>query len=177
MSEQDRDPDAPQESGPSDPTAPTPQWQQPTTPPPAPGSEAPYGTPPPPSPYPTQDQPTQGQPEGQYGASPYGAPASPYGTPPPNYYQSGPAQSNTSALILTILSGIGMFTCCGVTIVGLILGIIALTKQATDPVQSAKLTKWGWIAFGVGLVLAVLALVLYIVGIMVWAPDEIYTDF
>lgn len=177
MSEHDRDPEPRQDSGHPDPTAPPPPWQQPpTSAAPAPGPGAPYGTPPPPpppSPYPPQGQP----PQGQYGASPYGAPASPYGTPPPNYYQSGPAQSNTSALVLTILSGIGMFTCCGVTVVSLILGIIGLTKQANDPVQSAKLTKWGWIAFAVGLVLAVVALVLYIIGIMALDPTSFESDF
>lgn len=152
-----------------------------------------YGTPPPPPPPPGSPYPPQG--ESPYGASPYGSgaygspppsssqpgatqpgatppspgpygdPNTPYGAPPPGYYTQGPAQSNTSALVLTILSGIGIFACCGVTVVSLILGIIGLTKQASDPVQSAKLTKWGWIAFGVSLGLAVLGFVLYIVGL------------
>lgn len=135
--------------------------QQDPAAPPVPPLSGTYGTPPPPSgsPYPPEGQ------QSPYGASPYGDPNAPYGTPPPGYYTQAPPQSNTSALVLTILSGIGMFACCGVTIVSLILGIVGLTKQATDPVQSAKLTKWGWIAFAVGLGLAVIGFIVYVFAI------------
>lgn len=135
----------------------TPAADPSSTVPPPPPAGAPYGTPPPPSggaPYPQQGQTP-------YGSAPSGNQNPPYGTPPPAYYAQAPSQSNTSALVLTILSGIGVFACCGVTIVSLILGIIAITKQSTDPEQSAKLAKWGWIAFAVGLVLAVLGTIAY----------------
>ncbi|NLJ53739.1 MAG: hypothetical protein GX344_06345 [Intrasporangiaceae bacterium] len=134
--------------------------------PPVPPLSGTYGTPPPPpgSPYPPQGQ-------APYGSAPYGDPNAPYGAPPPGYYAQAPSQTNTSALVLTILSGIGIFACCGVTIVSLVLGILGLTKQATDPVQSAKLTKWGWIAFACGLVLAVVGFVLYVVGFVALAPE------
>ena len=176
----------------TDPTAPSAQWEQPneyggdSTAPPPPPPSAPYGTPPPgPTPYPAADpaqgdfgQPGQTPPPPPPGTSPYGAasapygdPNAPYGAPPAAYYQQAPAQQNTSALVLTILSGIGVFACCGVTIVGLVLGIIAMTKQSTDPVQSAKLTKWGWIGFGAGLALSVIAVILYIVGMIAWMPE------
>src|SRR5690606_7550351 len=130
-----------------------------TTPPP-PLADNPYATPTPsdfppppsgPSPYGATGGPS---PYGQQ--PPYGAPGSPYGAPPPAYYQTQAAQSNTSALILTILSGLGVFVCCGVTIISLILGIVALTKQSSEPEQSAKLTKWGWVVFGISAGLAVL---------------------
>lgn len=145
---------------------------------PSPGQAAPYGTsayPPPPG-TPGAGVPGPPPAPGAYGASPYGDPSSPYGAPPPAYYQQAPSQTNNSALVLTILSGIGIFACCGVTIVSLVLGIIGLTKQATDPVQSAKLTKWGWIAFAAGLVLAVLGFIAYVAGMIALAP-EMTSDF
>lgn len=183
MTEQNREPDGPHggghEGSPNDPTAPVPQWQQPTSPLTPPPADPPYGAPtppPPPAPYPASDQaPYGGAPYGgppDSGTSaPYGAPDAPYGAPPPGYYQQAPSQTNTSALVLTILSGLGIFMCCGVTIVSLILGIVALTKQAADPAGSAKLTKWGWIAFAAGFVLAILGAVLYIGGMIALSPE------
>ena len=142
-------------------------------PPPAPGVGAPpapgVGAPPAP--------PAPGA-YGAYGSTSYADPNATYGAPPPAYYQQAPSQTNNSALVLTILSGVGIFACCGVTIVSLILGILGLTKQASDPAQSAKLTKWGWIAFAAGLALAVLALIGWVAGVMVWAPETyIEPDF
>ena len=143
---------------------------------PTPGQPTPYGaTAYPPPPAPGVGGPPVPPAPGAYGASPYGDPNAPYGAPPPAYYQQAPSQTNNSALVLTILSGIGIFTCCGVTIVSLILGILGLTKQASDPAQSAKLTKWGWIAFAVGLVLAVIGIIAYVAGMIALAP-ELYVE-
>ena len=36
----------------------------------------------------------------------------------------------------------------------LIFGIVGLSKQSTDPEGSARMTRYGWIAFGVGLLVA-----------------------
>lgn len=186
MSEQNREDDRPDEGEYSDPTAPAPdpQWTQPLdgTPPPPPlaphhGQESPpYGAPPPgPSPYPQPEAPqdpyAQPAPYAPSGAAPYGDPSSPYGAPPAAYYQQAPSQQNTSALVLTILSGIGVFSCCGVTIPALIFGIVALVKQSTEPVQSAKLAKWGWIAFAAGFALAIIGFVLYVAGMIALAPE------
>ena len=178
MSEQNRDDEHSDQF--SDPTSsvPDPQWDRSTPlPPPVPPFSGTYGAPPPPPYGAAPGQPPYGAAPGQppYGAapgsSPYGDPNAPYGAPPPGYYSQAPSQTNTSALVLTILSGLGIFACCGVTIVSLVLGILGLTKQATDPAQSAKLTKWGWIAFAAGLVLAVVGFVLYVVGFVALAPE------
>ena len=40
---------------------------------------------------------------------------------------------------------------------------MALSKNSTDPEGSRRLTKWGWIAFGVGLALVVVGVVAFIV--------------
>jgi hypothetical protein len=57
----------------------------------------------------------------------------------------------------------------------LIMGIIALTKNATDPVGSRKLTRTGWIVFGVCMALTVLFGILYLVfmGGMVWLSSTV----
>ena len=64
--------------------------------------------------------------------------------------------------MLTILSGIITVSCCIPGIVPLILGIMALTKQSTDPEASRRLSRWGWIAFAIGIVLVVIAVVAFI---------------
>lgn len=109
--------------------------QPPTYPPPAAYSQPPaYG-----------QYPAYGQPQPGYGQGPYGP----------------PAPSNGSAMVLTVLSGIGTVSCCLFLAPALIFGIVALTKQSNDPAGSAKMTRYGWIAFGVAMVLAVLAVVAF----------------
>ena len=123
------------------------------TPPPPPAD--PYAVPQPAyDPYAATGAPTQ---QGGYPA--YQAPGQWQGAPPA--YGAPPAQ-NTSALVLTIISGIVTVSCCLPGIVSLILGIMALTKNATDPEASRRLTKWGWIAFGVGMLLLVIAVAAFI---------------
>ena len=184
-----------------DPTAPPP-YPQPydTSTPAPPPTGTPYGTPPPStaSPYATPSQEGPAAPEGAgspydsgpygtpsagsspyggpaYGSPPYGSPDSPYGMPVPAYYQSAAPQSNTSALVLTIVGVIGTLSCC-LPLPALILGIIALTKQTTDPEQSARLAKYGWITFGVTVGIAVVAFVLFVGFAMVSVPTTT-TDF
>ncbi|HHU09628.1 MAG TPA: hypothetical protein GXZ60_06390 [Intrasporangiaceae bacterium] len=148
---------------PAPPPAPNPYAAPPASSFPPPPSSSPDAAPEPPSPYGTP--PAFGAPPppptGQ--SSPYGDPSVPYGTPPPAYYQTQAPQSNTSALVLTIISGIGVFACCAVTIIPLILGVVALAKQTTEPEQSAKFAKWGWISFAITIVLAILAVIAVIV--------------
>ena len=118
------------------------------TPPPPPAD--PYGPPQPAyDPYAATGGPTA---QGGYPA--YNAPGQ--WQAPPAAYGAPPAQ-NTSALVLTIISGIITVSCCIPGVVPLILGIMALSKNATDPEGSRRLTKWGWIAFGVGIALVVIA--------------------
>lgn len=158
---------------------------------------SPYEAPPasyqaPPSPYDTQQlaqppvygsQPTPyGQPSSPYGQQPdpYGAPPA-YGQPQPGYgpgpYAAAP-QTNGSALALTIISAIGALSCCLITLPSLIFGIIALSKQSSDPVQSAKMAKYGWIAFGICVALAVLAAIgFFAAGSAGWFDDGGYSDY
>ena len=158
---------------------------------------SPYEAPPasyqaPPSPYDTQQlaqppvygsQPTPyGQPSSPYGQQPdpYGAPPA-YGQPQPGYgpgpYTAAP-QTNGSALALTIISAIGALSCCLITLPSLIFGIIALSKQSSDPVQSAKMAKYGWIAFGICVALAVLAAIgFFAAGSAGWFDDGGYSDY
>ncbi len=169
------------------PDAPAPQVAQPS----------PYEAPPasaeaPPSPYDAQQlaqppvygsQPTPyGQPASPYGQQPdpYGAPPA-YGQPQPGYgpgpYAAAP-QTNGSALALTIISAIGALSCCLITLPSLIFGIIALSKQSSDPVQSAKMAKYGWIAFGICVALAVLAAIgFFAAGSAGWFDDGGYSDY
>ena len=71
-----------------------------------------------------------------------------YGQSP--YATGAPAPSNTSAIILTIVSGVSMLsTAFLVGIPSLIFGIMALTSNSTDPVGSRKKSRTGWIIFAV----------------------------
>lgn len=81
----------------------------------------------------------------------------------PGYYvQPQASGSNTSAIVLTVVSGIGTLVFCGVGLPSLVMGIIALTKQPNDPAGAARLAKIGWIVFAVLAVLAVIAVIAFI---------------
>ena len=130
----------------SDPTAPVWVAQTPSAPPPVehhtPSTPA---DPPASNPYARPAQPEYNQAYGQA-----------YGQPPPGYgpqYLGAPAptQANVSAIALVVMSGITI--CNLLSIVSLILGIIALTKNSKDPESSRKLTIAGWIVFAVASVM------------------------
>lgn len=163
---------------PDDPTAPV--WADPTAPipaPPAPPGAAPLqdqqpaanpqGTPPAPppmsNPY-AQPPPAQpyGQPMYQYGQPQPGQHYPAYGQQP---YPSGPpAETNASAIVLTIVSALATMSTCAIGIPSLVFGIMALTSNSTDPVGSRKKAKTGWIIFainvavvvGIGVILAII---------------------
>jgi hypothetical protein len=123
----------------------------------------PYGSPPPaygppPGPY--------GPPPGPYGPQPgpYGQPPAPYGQPsgpqvpyygsppgygpPPGY--AFPRPTPASMIVLVVLSALAT-TSCYFTLAGLpavILGAIALSRNATDPQQAQRLARTGWIVLG-----------------------------
>lgn len=160
-------PSSPQ-SPPGLPRAPSNPYAAPAASPPGGLPPYPYGSPPPyVPPAPTADGPAE--PPNPYAANPpppsnpyasgnpYGSSSAPglppVGLPPYGYQQVPERQTNVSAIVLLILSGL-MF-CCVVQIPATILAIVALTKQNADPQGSRRLTKYGWIAFGVGIVLAV----------------------
>ena len=162
---------APGPAHPADPAGPAP-------PSPYPGPDAgraPDPWPPadqPPYPPQPQDNPYGADPYGQpgyvqqpygstaYGQAPYALPPGPYGSPPGPYAPYGaPPAKNTSAVVLTVLSGIATALCCLFGLPSLVLGIVALSRQATDPQSSARMTRYGWITFGVLMALAVVAVV------------------
>lgn len=125
-------------------------------------------------------------PAGPYGATPYdagqpaydpyaatGGQAQPGGYPayqapgqwqaPPAAY-GAPAPQNTSAVVLTILSGLGLVLCCQFIMIGsLVLGIMGLTKNTEDPEGAARLTKIGWVVFGISIALTILGIVAFFV--------------
>lgn len=124
-------------------------------------STAPQATPP--AARPVSNPYAQQPPAPPYAQQP---PAPPYAQPYPaygqQYYATGAptAPSNTSAIILTIVSGVSMLgTAFVVGIPSLIFGIMALTSNTTDPVGSRKKAKTGWIIFAVNVCLLILLIV------------------
>ena len=136
------------------PAAPQGAGQQPWDQPPAPQQPPVAGQP--------GTDPYAGYVPGAYptpGGQPYGQP---YSQPYPGTY-GGPAPSNGSLIALTVISGISIVSCCNILgIPALVLGILGLSKNSTDPEGAARLGRWGWIAFAAGIVLAVVGLGLLI---------------
>ncbi len=153
----DQPPAAPPAAAPPAPQGPTapPPWEQPT-------AGDPYGRPAPGIPQaPYQQGPYQQAP---YQQTPYqqAGPPSPYPyTAPPSIY--GAPQRNTSALVLTIISGVLAVFCCSVlTVPALIFGIVGLTKQDSDPEGSRRMSRNGWIAFAIGIAVSVIGFAIFI---------------
>ncbi|CCH78013.1 conserved hypothetical protein [Nostocoides japonicum T1-X7] len=149
----------------------------------APPPHDPYGSPAPRSTPPPEQNPYGSSPYGS-GTSPYAAGSNPYATggspypagPPgapgalPGYAVPG-SRSNTSAIVLLVLSAVLTVMCCLTQIPAAILGIVALSKKDSDPEGSARLTRIGWIAFAIGLVVGIIAAgVLITLG--VWADNQ-----
>jgi F0F1-type ATP synthase membrane subunit c/vacuolar-type H+-ATPase subunit K len=153
------DPTTPIPASPAPPGAPQPQGDQATanpqaTPPPAPPVSNPYAQQPPAQPY-AQQPP----------AEPYGQPQPPqyppYGQQP--YATAAKAPTNTSGIVLTILSGVSVLSCNILAIGSLVLGIMSLSKNATDPEASRRLTKIGWIVlasvWAIGIIVLIVAFI------------------
>jgi hypothetical protein len=154
----------------SDPTAPI--WAEPTAPIPpalaAPGAAQPHPDPPaghqqgmPPAAPPLSNPYAQGPPPPPYDQGP---PPASYSQPYPAYsqqpYGSGQhAPANGSAIVLTVVSGVSVVFCNILSIASLVLGIVALTKNATDHEGSRRLTKIGWIVFAAVWGVAILAII------------------
>ncbi len=123
----------------------------------------PYAQQPPTDPY---DQSQYGQPAGQYGQPQYGQQYPAYGQSP--YATGATAPSNTSAIILTIVSGVSMLS--SVFLVGipsLIFGIMALTSNTTDPVGSRKKARTGWIIFAVNAGVVALLVIIAVIALVI----------
>ena len=137
----------------------------PLVPPAPPGAAYPYGQP---STAPQATAPAAPPVSNPYAQQP---PAPPYAQQPPappypaygqQYYATGAttAPSNTSAIVLTIVSGVSMLSSAFfVGIPSLIFGIMALTSNSTDPVGSRKKAKTGWIIYAVNAGIVVLLVV------------------
>lgn len=99
----------------------------------------------------------------------YQGPGVPPGTPPPYPYMSAPTPANTSAIVLVVLSSLALMTgyCCYIGIPSLILGILGLTKNSTDPEGAARLTKIGWITFASLAIITVLAVLVFVLVVIV----------
>jgi hypothetical protein len=142
------------------PQQPSPYGQTPSPYSQPPQQPSPYGQPQ--SPYAGGQQPARpapgagpGYPYGQqpaYGQQGYGQPQ-PYG-----YGQSpyAPARkTNGSAIALLIVSGVSTLFGCLFAIPAVILAILALVKQDDSPSDSARLARWGWIAYAIAVALVV----------------------
>jgi cytochrome c biogenesis protein CcdA len=79
---------------------------------------------------------------------------------PPGGY-AAPASLSGNTIALLVVSGILTLSTCFLGILGLIFGIVAATKK-DEPAESAKYTRWGWIAMVASFVFAFLAVVLLI---------------
>jgi hypothetical protein len=170
-----RDPTAPRWT---EPAAPYPSQDAPTQGPatpsyPAQGDPAQgYRTPgpPPPPAYPTQEQVRQQYGQAPYGQQPgYGQPPAGYGYPPPGVVAYAQPRTNGSALGLVITSALSILFCSNIlSIPAVVFGGVALSRQSTDPESSRKLSRWGWIAFGVAMAIEVVA----IIGFVVWVTTS-----
>jgi len=174
----------------SDPTAPF--WADATAPistppadeaPPAPVQDTPPAPPTPPVrpappgaayPYGRQPAAQAPSPAAPTSSNPYAQrpPVQPYGQQPPGGYgqqypgygqQPYTTGANGSAIVLTILSVLSLFVCNPLALGSLIVGIVALSKNATDPQGSRRLTKTGWIVFAVIWTLTIVGLVLFVI--------------
>jgi len=122
-----------------------------------PSQPDPYG-----QPQPGQQYPAYGQQYPGYGQSPYATGAL--------------APSNTSAIILTIVSGVSMLSSAFlVGIPSLIFGIMALTSNSTDPVGSRKKSRTGWIIFAVNAALAALVVIIVVIAFVILGTNT--SDF
>jgi hypothetical protein len=123
----------------------------------------PYGAQP--QPYGAQPQPYGAQPQ-PYGAQPYGGQAPGYGYAAPGYGYSPPSSGTPGTTIaLIVVSAVSIVTCfltlAGIP--GLIIGIIAATRAGNDPAGSRRMTRTGWIVYGVVAALGVIAFVVLVV--------------
>ena len=106
-----------------------------------------------------------GQP--QYGQQQYGGQYPAYGQSP---YATG-SPSNTSGIILTIVSALATLSTCVIGIPSLVLGIMSLTSNSTDPVGSRKKSRTGWIIYAVNAAVAVLVAIIAVIALVISATN------
>ncbi len=141
--------------------------------PPAGGPPPPGGPPPVGGPAPTGQAPGYGPMPGQGQVpGPGQAPGPGYPHVPPPYLYPPAPPMDASTVILTVVSGVLTFTglCCYTSIIPLVFGILGMTKQASDPEQAARMTKYGWISLAIITVVVVL-LVGGFIALSIWAES------
>lgn len=140
-------------------------------PPPAPPMSNPYAQQPPTDPYAQQPSTNPyGQATGQYGHPQPGQPYPAYGQSP--YSTGASAPSNTSAIVLTIVSGVSMLgTAFFVGIPSLVFGIMALTSNSTDPAGSRKKSKIGWIIYAINAAVVALVVIIAVIALVAFSRD------
>ncbi len=129
------------------------------------GTQAPYtGTP-------HRDAPSSEPPatDGPWAGGPYTG-----GPPPQRYAPEEGSPTPTSAVVLLILSGLGLlaFVWTGLGLVWaapVVLAVVAMA-QRDDVAASRRLTKIGWIVYAVLAVLTV-ALIALGIGVLVWLAN------
>lgn len=113
----------------------------------------------PPLPYP-QQQPQQPPTTQLPMAAPPGA-----GAPPPYAYATPVRPVPASPIVLVILSALATMSvyCCIIGIPSLTLGIIALTKNSSEPDEADRMTRYGWICFAATTAVHILAAIGFVV--------------
>ncbi|UTT66478.1 hypothetical protein NMQ01_01825 [Janibacter sp. CX7] len=115
----------------------------------------------PPLPYP-QQQPQQPPTTHLPMAAPPGA-----GAPPPYAYATPVRPVPASPIVLVILSALATMSvyCCIIGIPSLTLGIIALTKNSSEPDEADRMTRYGWICFAATTAVHILGVIALVVAI------------
>ncbi len=104
--------------------------------------------------------PYPGQPGGGW-QDPYGG----YGYGPPGV-PNAPGASQGSAIGALVCNIIMLFVCWLLAIPGIICSAIALGRVNTDPDSARTLTMWGWVLFGLGLLMGIGFWIIYIAVIL-----------
>ena len=130
---------------------------------------------------PTAGYPTPGYPQPPYPPNPYPAP---YPYPAPNRPVSPPPSTGQVSSIVAVCIGAILTLSCYGTLIGiapLVLGILGLNKsnavsrmwsagrevEAVDAAASSKnLAMWAWISLAIGLVIALILIVVFVVWVI-----------
>ena len=150
-----------------------------TKPTPAEPSPTPAGSPyEQPQPYGQPQSYGQQQPYGQG----YGQSASYTTTPQPYAYGPPPLspeaeKARSSAVLWTILNGVGIFFGNLFCIVGVILAAVAIGKARTDVPGARSLVTWSWILFAIGFAVGLLLAIASIVAFFALGASSLGSEF
>lgn len=124
---------------------------------PDPSGSDPYSS----DPYLPVGRPDETRPPAPYPATPAPQQAPPALPPPYAYAYAPPRPMGASVIVLVILSAIMTMSgyCCWVGIPSLVMGIVAMTKNSSDPEGADRLTRYGWITFAALFAIGLLAVI------------------